>query len=337
VSIIEIGAGTGSTTKFILNSPPSCPFTYLFTDLSVAFLKKAQGKFQKHPNITYHLYNVEKAPPLEWTGMFDVVVATNVLHATQDIRQTLRHVNALLRPGGIVILNEVTARQDYATVTFGLTDGWWMYTDERIPDSPLLTPQTWKRLLKEVGFHSIHSHGGEGQQVMVAVSHAREGEVRTPDTFQAVDKDNSLERPPQLTPDLASASAPSSVDPSLRPHTLSAHPLLPSDVVPALEAYLAATIAHIMKMDPTDICRETPFAVYGIDSLIVLELLKPLSETFGYLPSTLFFECPTLEKLGSYFLKEHSETVSNHFAPPPPCLPSPRAFRRDAWRHSVTR
>ena len=36
---------------------------------------------------------------------------------------------ALLRRGGIIIANELTTKTDFLTLTFGLTDGWWLYDD----------------------------------------------------------------------------------------------------------------------------------------------------------------------------------------------------------------
>ena len=38
-------------------------------------------------------------------------------------------LQALLRCGGIIIANELTAKTDFLTLTFGLTDGWWLYDD----------------------------------------------------------------------------------------------------------------------------------------------------------------------------------------------------------------
>ena len=36
---------------------------------------------------------------------------------------------ALLRRGGLLIANELTSKTDFLTLTFGLTDGWWLYDD----------------------------------------------------------------------------------------------------------------------------------------------------------------------------------------------------------------
>lgn len=51
----------------------------------------------------------------------------------QELQQTtnvfLGLKQALLRLGGIIIANELTTKTDFLTLTFGLTDGWWLYDD----------------------------------------------------------------------------------------------------------------------------------------------------------------------------------------------------------------
>ena len=54
---------------------------------------------------------------------YDLAIATNVLHATPFIVNTLRNCRLLLRPGGLLIINEVLATSAFAQITFGLTDG----------------------------------------------------------------------------------------------------------------------------------------------------------------------------------------------------------------------
>ena len=77
------------------------------------------------------------------TGACDVVLATNVLHATSNMPNTLQHCKALLRKGGLLVANELTTKTDFLTLTFGLTDGWWLHSDTgiRIPGSPLISRQ----------------------------------------------------------------------------------------------------------------------------------------------------------------------------------------------------
>ncbi|MFI2620326.1 SDR family NAD(P)-dependent oxidoreductase, partial [Streptomyces sp. NPDC018584] len=169
--VLEIGAGTGSTTKFVLPLLEPRDVSYHFTDLSYAFLHKARDAFGgDYPYLSYEICNIE-SPPEEYTGSFDIVVATNVLHATSNVPGTLRNVRKVLREGGILVLNEITTRQDYATLTFGLTDGWWLSDDPyRIEHSPLLSSDQWQRLMGEAGFGAVRTHGGEGQQVLVGLA-----------------------------------------------------------------------------------------------------------------------------------------------------------------------
>lgn len=45
-----------------------------------------------------------------------------------------------MRRGGIIIANELTTKTDFLTLTFGLTDGWWLYDDPqwRMPGGRVL-------------------------------------------------------------------------------------------------------------------------------------------------------------------------------------------------------
>ena len=68
-------------------------------------------------------------------GRYDILFATNVLHATRDMGVTLQSCKALLRKGGLLVANELSTKTEFLTLTFGLTKGWWLYDDgqRRIP------------------------------------------------------------------------------------------------------------------------------------------------------------------------------------------------------------
>ncbi len=54
------------------------------------------------------------------------------------------------------MLVEVTAPQRWIDITFGLTDGWWHFTDRDLrPRYPLLSPSRWRDLLQEMGFSEV--------------------------------------------------------------------------------------------------------------------------------------------------------------------------------------
>ena len=52
---------------------------------------------------------------------------------------TIQNCKALLRKGGLLIANELSAKTEFLTLTFGLTEGWWLYDDvqRRIPGKSL--------------------------------------------------------------------------------------------------------------------------------------------------------------------------------------------------------
>ena len=101
------------------------------------------------------MLDVERDPASQgFAGQqFDVVLASNVLHAAADLRAALRHVRDLLAPGGLLVLVEGTARQRWANLVFGLTDGWWRLSDTDLRRGyPLLGEDSWRKLLDQQGY-----------------------------------------------------------------------------------------------------------------------------------------------------------------------------------------
>ena len=153
--LLEIGAGTGGTTSYILPHLDSSRTDYVFTDLGVLFTTKAQETFKDYPFLSYQALDIEMDPVAQGFGahQYDVVIAANVLHATTNMHQTLSQVRKLLAPGGLLVLLEGTARIRWVDLIFGLLEGWWKFNDVELrPDYPLLNRAQWQQLLSETGF-----------------------------------------------------------------------------------------------------------------------------------------------------------------------------------------
>lgn len=154
--ILEIGAGTGGTTARLLPQLADLPqaISYLFTDISPRFTTAAQAHFKSFPFVEYALLDIERSPIAQgFKPDFDLVIAANVLHATADIEQTLNHVRDLLAPGGQLVLLEGTQPVGWIDLIFGLTPGWWAFTDSDLrPNYPLLSVSQWQQVLKNTGF-----------------------------------------------------------------------------------------------------------------------------------------------------------------------------------------
>ena len=134
LNILEIGAGTGGATLPILEglsgtglTPPH--FTnYDLTDLSTAFFEKAREKLERwNELITYKKLDIESDPVSQGyePGSYDLIVAANVVHATCRIEETMKRIRNLLKPGGTLILIEVTVPTLAAQLVFGTLPGWW--------------------------------------------------------------------------------------------------------------------------------------------------------------------------------------------------------------------
>ena len=164
VRLLELGAGTGSTTTCVLQRLSGVRTKYCFTDISRMLLKEARSRFDRFPTVRYAMLNIEK--PLEdqefKAGTFDIVLAANVLHATIDLRTTLKHVRQLLAPGGLLVLLETTAPRRWLDLIFGLTEGWWRFADADLrPNNALLDTDKWLALLQNSGFTAPAAVGAE--------------------------------------------------------------------------------------------------------------------------------------------------------------------------------
>ena len=155
--VLEIGAGTGSTSALILPMLPPDRVEYVFSDLSKFFLTSAAKKFASYDFVRYALYDVEgEQPPAgeNWES-FDLVIAANVLHATKSLRHTLQQVRRLMAPGGFLLLLEAAKSQRLADITLGTIEGWWGYEDLDLRQSSvLIRPELWQSLMEEAGFSS---------------------------------------------------------------------------------------------------------------------------------------------------------------------------------------
>lgn len=155
VRLLEIGGGTGGTTTHVLNRLDQQQDQYVFSDISPLFVAKAQEKYLAYANIDYRVLDIEAEPTTQGFAdneRFDIVIAANVLHATVNLKESLLRIRRLLNPGAMVILLEGTSPQRWVDLTFGLTEGWWRFTDTDLrPNYPLISRTQWKELLAACG------------------------------------------------------------------------------------------------------------------------------------------------------------------------------------------
>ena len=153
--VLEVGAGIGSATEYVLPELPAGRFDYMYTDISAGFFAEAETRFSADDtSIDYRVLDIEKDPldqDFDPHG-YDLVIAANVLHATRHLDETLAHCRALLAPSGLLVALENQRGRGWMDLIFGQLDGWWRFDDRYRSNHALAGPEVWCRALADTGF-----------------------------------------------------------------------------------------------------------------------------------------------------------------------------------------
>lgn len=162
-NILEIGAGTGGTTRKVLRTIGNAYGLYTFTDISPGFFERAADKFSaqvRQRSMTFQVLDIEKDVVGQGfsEGAYDVIVAANVLHATEHLQDTMRQVRRLLKPGGYLVMMEITGDLLRLGFILGVLPGWWLgpqIGDEGRQWAPGISTGQWDDLLRRTGFSGV--------------------------------------------------------------------------------------------------------------------------------------------------------------------------------------
>ncbi len=169
VTLLELGAGTGNGTENVLRTVSEGFEKYFFTDVSKSLVQLGQRRFKKR-GFDFLEYRTFDACAVHVEQQFDeesvdIVLAVNVLHATNDIDAGLENIHRLLRPDGVLVLSEIAPPRGgiyrYMELTFGLLPSYNVYNDRaRRPVSPIIRPNEWAEALGRAGFGAVEAIPG---------------------------------------------------------------------------------------------------------------------------------------------------------------------------------
>lgn len=109
IRVLELGAGTGSTTHSILKELDGVgDKEYVFTDLSQYFLGQAKKNFSDYDFIRYELFDIDKqfAEQGADAESFDAIIAIGVINNAKDTYKTMKDIIDTLKNGGIFLMVE---------------------------------------------------------------------------------------------------------------------------------------------------------------------------------------------------------------------------------------
>ena len=301
VRILEVGAGTGGTTAWVLPELRGQAVDYHFTDVSDFFLARARERFADHDDVHYGLLDLEHPPGPQGhgAGSYDLVVGANVLHATTDLDRTLGHVRDLLAPGGVLIALEGTNYPRWADVSTGLIEGWQRFDDDWRNDVPLIPPDRWQAALAANGFVASAALPADPTLAELLIHHVVM--ARAPGDEQAA----------------RGAAPPVAVAADDEPAESGAAMAISADEIAAVAAGLddaldderhdvlvevvrTAIAAVLRTPDPASLDRDLPLLDLGFDSLMAVELRNLLQQGLSLdrkLPATLVFDHPSIRAI----------------------------------------
>ncbi|KUJ13529.1 BcPKS19, polyketide synthase [Mollisia scopiformis] len=153
--ILEIGAGTGGTTRYIVNhlQGHGIPFEYTFSDVSASLVAAAKRNFQGVEGMKFEVIDIEKSPAADHLGAYHVIISTNCIHATRNLGQTLSNIRKMVRDDGVLTLVEMTKNMFWFDIVFGMFEGWWLFEDGRA--HAIVDEIHWECCMLDAGFKEV--------------------------------------------------------------------------------------------------------------------------------------------------------------------------------------
>ncbi|KUI71338.1 Conidial yellow pigment biosynthesis polyketide synthase [Cytospora mali] len=175
LKILEMGAGTGGTTHILVPYLASLGIEveYTFTDLSSSMVAQARRTLgKKYPFMRFAVHDIEKPPAVELYGQH-IIIASNAIHATHNLLQSVANVHQALRSDGFLMMLEQTEDIPLSNLIFGLFEGWWLFDDGRT--HAVVQTSDWERTLHKAGYGHVdwtdgHLPENTLQRVIVALA-----------------------------------------------------------------------------------------------------------------------------------------------------------------------
>lgn len=166
INILELGSGTGGTTSrmvsLLATLQTGTRVTYTVTDISSSLVMAAKKRFKGYPFVNCLVHDIEEEPASDQLRKYDVVLATNCVHATRSLLKSTKNIHQMLRPNGLLLMLEMTEPLLWVDLVFGLVEGWWLFDDGR--QHALACPELWEKTLHDANFGLVSWTNGKSPE-----------------------------------------------------------------------------------------------------------------------------------------------------------------------------
>ena len=126
--VLEVGAGVGNMTRFLLGRE-----RVVATDLDAKYLQILHHLFDPYPHVTIGRFDLNDGAPPSGDGAFDTVICLNVLEHIEDDESALRRFHGILEPAGRLVLLVPALRRLYGSLDRAL-DHFRRYDESELLD-----------------------------------------------------------------------------------------------------------------------------------------------------------------------------------------------------------
>ncbi|KEY73875.1 hypothetical protein S7711_06085 [Stachybotrys chartarum IBT 7711] len=145
------------------------------SEVAIAPISTAMGRLTAQ--LTYQTLDMSRDPFEQGytTHSFDLIVAPLMRQSTPQLDETLVILRKLLKPGGRLVLMELTAHEAAHDFVFGTLGGWWESKKNGRGYRSRMSIHEWNECLRENGFSgtdlvipAYEGHGGSPSAVIIA-------------------------------------------------------------------------------------------------------------------------------------------------------------------------
>nr|QTE76000.1 ScyPKS [Scytalidium album] len=205
LSILQIGTGTGGATFPILKSLGGADGEiprfqkYDFTDTSNILSEELKQKLAPWKDlIAFKELDLNNDPIAQGYTVesYDVILAAHTLRTSKSLHTALGNARRLLKPGGKLVILDVTRERMAPSLVFGTLPNWWAAEEEDRQASPILSEDAWQTALLTSHFSGLElvvwdtPDEPEHQSSMMVATALHKETIKTPDVLVVAEEDD---------------------------------------------------------------------------------------------------------------------------------------------------